>query len=95
MTDQARRDPTIKNLQLPPRGAADVYVMQADGTGATRLTADLSNNEQPAWAPDGSRIAFTTNRDGDYEIYVMNADGTSTRRLTRVAGSDSSPSWSR
>ena len=37
---------------------------------------------RPAWSPDGSRIAFTSNRDGNYEIYVMNADGSNPRNVT-------------
>ena len=47
----------------------------------------------PAWSPDGSRIAFNSDR-GDYlEIYVMNADGSGQTSLTDNSGSDRSPSW--
>jgi Tol biopolymer transport system component len=50
----------------------------------------------PAWSPDGKRIAFASNRDGAYEIYVMNADGGNRRRLTRTPRrkSSDSPDWS-
>jgi TolB protein len=48
----------------------------------------------PAWSPDGKRIAFTSERDGDREVYVMNADGTNPVRLTTTAGFDENPSWS-
>ena len=34
-----------------------------------------------AWSPDGTKIAFTSDRDGNFEIYVMNADGTNPTRL--------------
>ena len=48
----------------------------------------------PAWSPDGKRIAFTSNRDGNYEIYVMNADGTGLRNLTRHPAQDNYAAWS-
>jgi len=48
----------------------------------------------PTWAPDGTKIAFVTNRDGNSEIYVINADGSDPIRLTNDSGIDSSPIWS-
>jgi Tol biopolymer transport system component len=48
----------------------------------------------PEWSPDGTRIAFTSQRDGNEEIYVMNADGTDLVRLTNDPGIDTRPSWS-
>jgi TolB protein len=69
----------------------DVQVINADGSGRTRLTetplntlaAQINrgeaphsfNNTAPAWSPDGSHIAFLTDRNGPWEIWVMNADG--------------------
>ena len=68
----------------------DVYVVNADGTGLRRLTTNPGADFDPSWSPDGSRIAFRSERSGDPEIWVMNADGTKQRRLT--AGL--SPAWS-
>lgn len=51
-------------------------------------------NYLPIWSPDGSKIAFTTNRDGNPEIYVMNKDGSGVRRMTNSPGIDVSPTWS-
>ena len=48
----------------------------------------------PAWSPNGDRIAFETYRDGDTDIYVMNADGSNQERLTHHLGEDASPIWS-
>lgn len=50
--------------------------MNADGSGAVALTDNLDKDWISAWSPDGSRIAFHSDRDGDYEIYVMNVEFT-------------------
>jgi TolB protein len=79
----------------------EVHVMNADGTGDTRLTttppaaileaqqkgqpAPLWNNAAPAWSPDGRHIAFLSDRDGQWEIWVMNADGSEQRLLVSAA----------
>jgi TolB protein len=53
-----------------------------------------NQNYLPAWSPDGSRIAFTSNRDGNPEIYVMNRDGSNLHRLTNNPAIDVTPTWS-
>jgi class 3 adenylate cyclase len=72
----------------------DVFVINADGSGLTQLTADAAEDIEPTWSPDGSRIAFTSRRDGNREIYVMNADGTGQTRLTNDPADDFHPDWS-
>ena len=47
----------------------------------------------PTFSPDGTRIAFATYRDGNYEIYTMNPDGTGKTRVTTNTASDLEPSW--
>ena len=81
-------------------GNAEIYVMDADGTGPVRLTKHPAIDSYPAWSPDGTKIAFTSNRrnGSTHEIYAMNADGRGMERLTTnhqpVPAYDKSPSWS-
>ena len=53
-----------------------------------------NQNYLPAWSPDGSKIAFTSNRDGNPEIYIMNSDGSGLRRMTNNPAIDVTPTWS-
>jgi Tol biopolymer transport system component len=75
-------------------GNPEIYIINSNGTGSTRLTADSASDVGPAWSPDGTKIAFQSDRDGNPEIYVMNADGSNPIRLTTHAASDSQPAWS-
>lgn len=74
-------------------GRADVYRMDLDGGGRERLTTDEANDTAPAVSPDGTRIAFESDRDGDPEIYVMDADGRNVVRLTHDPARDMAPAW--
>src|ERR671936_189227 len=68
----------------------------AGGASMTRSTAAVgyaTNNGFPAWSPDGSRIAFTSARDGHDHLSVMNADGPHIRRVTNEKTRDFAPSW--
>ena len=88
-------------------GRNEVWVMGADGSNPQRLTENrvlvanssqtiYSTDMEPEWSPDGTRIAFASNRDGiaNLEIYVMNADGSNLTKLTDSAQDDSTPTWS-
>src|SRR5918993_991140 len=73
---------------------SNVVVMNADGSGLVDLTGCCADEWAPAFSPDGSRIAFTSNRTGDAEIYVMDADGTDVRRVTSSPAQDFDPAFS-
>lgn len=63
----------------------------------TQTGLRLTNNTsdwRPRYSPDGTRIVFQSNRDGNAEIYVMNSDGSSQTRLTNNPAFDSNPAWS-
>jgi Ca2+-binding RTX toxin-like protein len=71
----------------------EIYVMNPDGSGRTSLTSNKTDDEDPTFSPNGSKIAFTSRLDGNPEIYVMNADGTNKTRLISNPARDSQPDW--
>ncbi|HKZ81001.1 MAG TPA: DUF4214 domain-containing protein [Pyrinomonadaceae bacterium] len=74
-------------------GNTEIYTMDADGGGQTRLTENPAEDYSPGWSPDGTRLVFVSARDGNPEIYVMQADGSGQTRLTNNTADDLSPSW--
>lgn len=76
----------------PPN--TNIWVVTSDGTGAARLTAHAGRDEDPAWSPDGTRLAFASDRDGVLGVYVMHADGSAVTRLTTPDVRASRPAWS-
>ena len=76
---------------------SEIYVMDADGQNEQRLTENRQNDWHPSWSPNGERIAFASDRKGDFEnfdIYVMDADRGNQRSLTNNRRDDRHPSWS-
>ena len=71
-----------------------IVTVNPDGSGFVHLTPQTGEDRGPAWSPDGQKIAFASDRDGNWEIYVMNADGTGQQRLTSHPFTDAAPEWS-
>ncbi|MYN67262.1 MAG: hypothetical protein F4X11_19905 [Acidobacteria bacterium] len=79
-------------------GNAEIYVMNADGTGVQRLTHHEATDTMPAFSSGGDRIAFTSLRDGNFELYTIAFDAAgrpgAPERLTRSPGHDMHPRFS-
>lgn len=75
-------------------GAGGIYTITPGGT-ADWITEESTTSSDPAYSPDGSRIAFrSANPGGDYQIFVMNADGTGRKQLTTSPTAKQEPTWS-
>ena len=73
----------------------EIYIMNTDGSNPTRLTTSPNFDGIPDWSPEGTKIAFSSGRDGNAEIYVMNADGSNPTRLTTTSpANEFTSSWS-
>jgi TolB protein len=91
---------TIAYTSFRPSGQFGVFrdiVFSFITTGDRKTPAEGSpskQNELPMFSPDGSKVAFTSYRDGNPEIYVMNRDGSGLRRMTNNPAIDTTPTWS-
>ena len=81
-------------------GLPQIWLMNADGTGSRQITDMQEGACQPAWSPDGDRLAFISPCGGNQEIYpgagifITNVDGSETIPLPTVPGGDFDPAWS-
>ncbi|MCP2727622.1 TolB family protein [Limnofasciculus baicalensis] len=72
----------------------EIYIMNRDGTGQTRLTNNSYNEYKQIWSQDGKQIAFNSHNNGNNDLYVIAADGTQETQLTNSPESDLDPTWS-
>jgi len=74
-------------------GNRDIYAVDIPSGEVTRLTTHAAADYSPSPSPDGTRIAFLSERDGTPEIYVMNADGSDQRRVTTNTVKEEELAW--
>ena len=65
-------------------GSYEIYTMDRNGKKIKKLTTNRAPDEDPAFSPNGKRIVFRSNRDGNSDIYKMNADRTKRTRVVRL-----------
>jgi|GEM_PF-4988010 len=87
--------------EQPAGGTTDIWIMNADGSNPRPLTADPARDWDPVVSPDGTRIAFASDRTNvagargvNWEIWVMDIDGSNLRPVTANPAQDLSPGWS-
>jgi TolB protein len=72
---------------------AHLYLQKVDGQAVTELTRGQWDDVQPAFSPDGKRIAFASTRNGRWSLYLVDADGRNVTQVTNGPGHDMHPSF--
>jgi len=81
-------------VQGDRRGNSDIVVLDLASGRARRLTDGNGINTEPSWNPNGTQIAFTSDREGGPQVFLMQDDGSNLRRLTGEGLYNASPAWS-
>jgi TolB protein len=81
-------------LSIEENGYAHLFVTIPGEMALTRITAGDWNDVTPSLSPDGTRLAFASDRDGFWDIYLLDLQTGGTQRLTNTPQYDSSPTWS-
>lgn len=82
----------------PVNGNPEIYLVSLDGSEPVNLTNNPANDTFPAWSPDGTRLAFVSDRGGTDALYIMDADGSNLAELYGPSEADDlylrNPVWS-
>ena len=87
------RHPTYHKGKVAFSYLGDIWTAHEDGTAPQRLTVHRARDVYPRFSPDGRWIAFSSNRDGNYDVFVMPAAGGTPRQLTFHTGGDNVVGW--
>ena len=100
-TEGACSDPDIESAgrwlifaSTQHRETSDIYLKSIPGRTLTQLTTDPDDDVMPAFHPSGTKIAFASNRGGNWDIYVMSINGGQPMRITDEPQHELHPSWS-
>jgi TolB protein len=74
-------------------GNMEVWIANADGSGAKQITTSPAVDTAPSWSPTGQEIAFTSDRGGTPQIWLMDSEGLNVRRLTNVGSYNDAAAW--
>ncbi len=92
--EQGIAESKIAFVHQKTNGTKEIAVMDYDGYGAKDITRDKSINLSPAWSPDGSKICYTSYKDGNPNLYLLNLRTGTQTLLSNLQGLNSAPSWS-
>ena len=81
-------DPAISSDKIAFVYAGDIYTANLDGSDPHRLTTHEANETGPVFSPDGTRIAFTANYQGNTDVYSISVNGGQPTRHTFHPGND-------
>ncbi len=82
----------LKMTGFPP--SVDMWLSKSDGSDSRKLTDDGATEMMPAWSPDGQKIAYVTDKDGQQNVYVMDVASGDVTRLSDHEVGDINPVWS-
>jgi WD40 repeat protein len=72
----------------------DIWAINSDGAGLRPITTDPAPESDPAWSPDGSRLAFVRERNGNADVWTIGADGSGAVQITTTDADERAPAWS-
>ncbi len=87
------RHPTYSKGKVAFSYLGDIWIANENGSGAQRLTDNAARDQFPRFSPDGSMIAFSSNRDGNYDVFVIPSTGGKPRQLTFHTAPDNVVGW--
>src|SRR6185369_991284 len=88
------RHPTYSKGHVAFSYLGDIWTASENGSGVQRLTDNKARDVFPRYSPDGNWIAFSSNRDGNYDVFVIPASGGKPRQLTYHTADDTVVGWS-
>jgi Tol biopolymer transport system component len=105
LSEVGEPDVNLVNVELSPEGrraavvrtlqdSADIWLVDLAGGTPTRLTSDAAKDTQVAWSPDGTRIAFSSNRKGIHVIYIRSSGARAEQPLLESADVKNVVDWS-